>query len=158
MHRWQVLIVVAALGLSGAAQAGAPHDIRVADSKSDTESQAPASTQPPPYQPVQFPMPPESSMDSGNTNVVGSSDTWFGTISISSSRGMDEVHQYYDVAMQSAGWVPFSALMTSDKVVLQYVNQRLKRSAILTLTPKSLWRGTDIDVVVSPLIDQGAHS
>jgi len=156
MYRWHVLIVIAALGLSGAAEAGAPHYVRTADSSSDTTSQ-PSATKPPPYQPVQFPMPPESSMDTSNTNVVGSSDTWFGTISISSSSGMDSVHQYYDVALPSQGWEPLSALMTSDKVVLQYVNKHLGRAAIVTLTPKSLWRGTDIDVVVSPLINQG-HS
>jgi hypothetical protein len=157
MHRWQVFIVIAALGLAGAARAGVPHYVRSADASSDTTSK-PASTEPPPYQPVQFPMPPESSMNSGDTNVVGSSDTWFGTISITSSSGMDSVHQYYDVALPSQGWVPLSALMTSDKVVLQYVNKHLGRAAIVTLTSKSLWRGTDIEVVVSPLIDQAGHS
>jgi hypothetical protein len=154
MHRLHVFVVAAALGLAGAAQA-AP--MRYADSAADTAS-TPPDAAPPPYRPVQFPMPPESDMDSGDTNVVGSSDTWYGTISISCSRGMDEVHQYYDVALPSQGWTPLSALMTSDKVVLQYVNRRLSRAAIVTLTPKSLWRGTDIDVVVSPLIGQTTHS
>ena len=131
--------------------------MRVADASADSAS-APPNSAPPAYRPVQFPMPPDSTMDSGDTNVVGSSDTWFGTISITSSRGMDEVHQYYDVALPSEGWAPLSALMTSDKVVLQYVNQRLGRAAIVTLTSKSLWRGTDIDVVVSPLINRAGHS
>lgn len=154
MHRLQIFLVAAALGLAGAAQA-AP--MRYADSSADSASAPPASA-PPSYRPVQFPMPPESDMDSSDTNVVGSSDTWYGTISITSSRGMDEVHQYYDVALPSEGWAPLSALMTSDKVVLQYVNKHLGRTAIVTLTSKSLWRGTDIDVVVSPLIGQSARS
>lgn len=153
MHRLPVFIVAAALGLAGAAHAAPSY----ADSSADSTS-APPSSSPPSYRPVQFPMPPESSMDSSDTNVVGSSDTWFGTISLTSSRGMDEVHQYYDVALPSEGWTPLSALMTSDKVVLQYVNKHLGRAAIVTLTSKSLWRGTDIDVVVSPLIGQTAHS
>jgi hypothetical protein len=154
MHRLLVFIVAAALGLAGAAQA-AP--MRYADSSADSATTPPESA-PPAYRPVQFPMPPGSSMDSDDTNVVGSSDTWYGTISISSSRGMDEVHQYYDVALPGEGWTPLSALMTSDKVVLQYVNRHLGRAAIVTLTPRSLWRGTDIDVVVSPLIGQTARS
>ena len=97
-------------------------------------------------------------MDSSDTNVVGSSDTWFGTIDISSSSGIDTVHQYYDVALPSQGWEPLSALMTSDKVVLQYVNRHLGRACIVTLEPRSMWRGTDIDVVVSPLINSAGHS
>lgn len=117
-----------------------------------TVAPPPANTAPAPYQPVQFPMPPDSSINSGDTNVVGSSSQWYGMLSITSSRGIDEVHQYYDVALPSDGWMPLAALMTSDKVVLQYVNRRLSRAAIVTLEPKSLWRGTDIEVVVSPLI------
>ncbi len=155
MYRLLIFIVAAFLGLAGSAQAGAA--LRMADSSSDSASTPPDSA-PPPYRPVQFPMPPESSMDSSNTNVVGSSETWYGTISISSSRDMDEVHQYYDVALPAQGWSPLSALMTSDKVVLQYVNKHLGRAAIVTLTPRSLWRGTDVDVVVSPLIGAGARS
>jgi hypothetical protein len=157
MHRSGVFIVAAFVGLSVAAHAAGPNYAPAAAPSPDSASPPPDSSQPPPYQPVQFPMPPESSMDSNDTNVVGSNETWYGTISISSSRGMDEVHQYYDVALPSQGWAPLSALMTSDKVVLQYVNKHLGRACIVTLTSKSLWRGTDIDVVVSPLINQ-AHS
>jgi len=152
MQRLGVFIVAALLALSGAAGAS-----DAADTAPDT-STTPDTAEPLPYQPVQFPMPPESSMDSSDTDVVGSNQTWYGTIRMSSSKGMDEVHQYYDVALPSQGWAPLSALMTSDKAVLQYVNRHLGRACIVTLTAKSLWRGTDIDVVVSPLINQSGRS
>ena len=113
-----------------------------------------AAQPPPPYMPVEFAMPAGSSIDRGNTIVVGDNLNWYGTLAITSDTGMDEAHQFYSSELPREGWEPLASLV-SNRVVLQFVNRHQNRASIVTIDQRTVG-GTHIEVIVAPLI--GGHS
>lgn len=105
---------------------------------------------PPPYMPVEFAMPAGSEIDRGDTTVVGDSLNWYGTLAITSDSGMDEAHQFYSSELPREGWEPVAAL-TSNRVVLQFVNHHQNRASIVTIEPRTVG-GSHIEVIVAPLL------
>lgn len=106
---------------------------------------------PPPFMPVEFAMPPGTSIDRGDTTVVGDNVNWYGTLALTSDSGMDEAHQFYSGELPREGWEPVAALV-SNRVVLQFVNRHQGRACIVTIEPRTALAGSHIEVVVAPLI------
>jgi hypothetical protein len=117
----------------------------------DSDKDAPPP--PPPYMPVEFAMPAGSSIDRGDTIVVGDNLNWYGTLAITSDSGMDEAHQFYSSELPREGWEPVSALM-ANRVVLQFINHHQNRASIVTIEPRTIG-GSHIEIIVAPLL---AHS
>ena len=120
----------------------------------DGDSGPPPPPPPPPYMPVEFAMPAGTSIDRGDTVVVGDNMNWYGTLALTSDTEMDDAHQFYAQELPREGWEPISALV-SDRVVLQFVNRRRARAAIVTIGSRTAVGGSHIEVIVSPLV--GAH-
>ena len=112
-----------------------------------------AAPPPPPYMPVEFAMPAGSSIDRGDTIVVGDNLNWYGTLAITSDSGMDEAHQFYASELPREGWEPISALV-ANRVVLQFVNHHQNRASIVTIQSRTIG-GSHIEIIVAPLL---AHS
>ncbi len=112
-----------------------------------------AAPPPPPYMPVEFAMPAGSSIDRGDTNVVGDNLNWYGTLALTSDTDMDGAHQFYANEMPREGWEPLSVLV-ADRVVLQFVNRHRARAAIVTIGSRTALSGSHIEVIVSPLVGQ----
>ena len=112
-----------------------------------------AAPPPPPYMPVEFAMPAGSSIDRGDTIVVGDNLNWYGTLAITSDTGMDEAHQFYASELPREGWEPISALV-ANRVVLQFINRHQNRASIVTIESRTIG-GSHIEVIVAPLL---AHS
>jgi hypothetical protein len=110
---------------------------------------------PPPYMPVEFAMPAGSTIDRGDTNVVGDNMNWYGTLALTSDTDMDDAHQFYAHEMPREGWEPLSVLV-ADRVVLQFVSRRRGRAAIVTIGSRTALGGSHIEVMMSPLV--GEHS
>jgi hypothetical protein len=108
---------------------------------------------PPPYMPVAFAMPAGSEIDRGDTNVVGDSTNWFGTLALTSDTDMDDAHQFYSHEMPREGWEPLSVLV-ADRVVLQFVNRHRGRAAIVTIGSRTALGGSHIDIIMSPLVSE----
>ncbi len=108
---------------------------------------------PPPYMPVEFAMPAGSSIDRGNTIVVGDNLNWYGTLAVTSDSGMDEAHQFYASELPREGWEPISSLV-ANRVVLQFINHHQNRASIVTIESRTIG-GSHIEIIVAPLI---AHS
>ncbi len=106
---------------------------------------------PPPYMPVEFAMPAGTSIDRGNTIVVGDNVNWYGTLALTSDTEMDDAHQFYANELPREGWEPIAALV-SNRIVLQFINKRQARACIVTINPRTAVGGSHIEVVVSPLI------
>lgn len=122
---------------------------------SDDKDQAAAAPPPPPYMPVEFAMPEGTSIDRGDTSVVGDNLNWYGTLSLTSDAGMDEAHQFYSSELPREGWEPIAALM-ADRVVLQFINKQQGRACIVTIESRTVG-GSHIEVIVAPLLaDHGA--
>jgi hypothetical protein len=117
------------------------------------ESDKDAAPPPPPYMPVEFAMPAGSTIDRGDTIVVGDNLNWYGTLAITSDSGMDEAHQFYSSELPREGWEPVSALM-ANRVVLQFINHHQNRASIVTIEPRTIG-GSHIEIIVAPLL---AHS
>lgn len=105
---------------------------------------------PPPYMPVEFAMPAGSSIDRGDTIVVGDNLNWYGTLAITSDSGMDEAHQFYASELPREGWEPISALV-SNRVVLQFINHHQNRASIVTIESRTIG-GSHIEIIVAPLL------
>lgn len=121
---------------------------------SDSKDQAAAPPPPPPYMPVEFAMPEGTSIDRGDTSVVGDNLNWYGTLSLTSDAGMDEAHQFYSSRLPREGWEPIAALM-SNRVVLQFINRRQRRACIVTIESRTVG-GSHIEVIVAPLLQDGS--
>lgn len=106
---------------------------------------------PPPYMPVEFAMPAGTSIDRGDTIVVGDSMNWYGTLALTSDSDIDSAHQFYASELPREGWEPLAALQ-SNRVVLQFVNRRQNRAAIVTIEGRTALSGSHIEIIVSPLI------
>ncbi len=104
---------------------------------------------PPPYTPVEFAMPAGTSINRGDTTVVGDSINWYGTLSLSSDSNMDDAHQFYSNELPREGWEPVATLV-ANRVVLQFINRRQGRAAIVTIEPRTIG-GSHIEVIVAPL-------
>ncbi len=111
---------------------------------------------PPPYMPVEFAMPAGSSIDRGDTLVVGDNATWYGTLALTSDTDMDGAHQFYAAELPREGWEPLAALV-SNKVVLQFVNHHQNRAAIVTIEGRTVG-GSHIEIIAAPLISAHADS
>lgn len=109
-------------------------------------------TQPGPYQPVAFPMPPGSEIDRDHTLVVGSADQWFGTLALSSGASVNDVNAFYSRSLPERGWFALSSLISSDKVVLQFVNRPRGTAAIVMIEPGGMLSHTQVEVIVAPLV------
>jgi len=109
-----------------------------------------AAPPPPPYMPVEFAMPAGSSIDRGDTIVVGDNLNWYGTLAITSDSDMDEAHQFYASELPREGWEPVSAL-TANRVVLQFINHHQNRASIVTIESRTVG-GSHIEIIVAPLI------
>lgn len=116
------------------------------------ESDKDAAPPPPPYMPVEFAMPAGSSIDRGDTLVVGDSTTWYGTLALTSDTDMDAAHQFYSTELPREGWEPLAALV-SNRVVLQFVNRHQNRAAIVTIEPRTVG-GSHIEIIAAPLVTQ----
>lgn len=114
----------------------------------DKDSSAPP---PPTYMPVEFAMPAGTSINRGDTIVVGDNINWYGTLSLSSDTDMDDVHQFYSNELPREGWEPIAAL-TANRIVLQFINRHQGRACIVTISSRTAVGGSHIEVVVSPLI------
>lgn len=119
---------------------------------SDKETAPP----PPPYMPVEFAMPAGSSIDRGDTIVVGDNLNWYGTLAITSDTGMDEAHQFYSSELPREGWEPLASLV-SNRVVLQFINHRQNRASIVTIDQRTVG-GTHIEVIVAPLVSSRSET
>ncbi|HWU27052.1 MAG TPA: hypothetical protein VN154_11685 [Rhizomicrobium sp.] len=108
---------------------------------------------PAPYMPVEFAMPAGTQIDRGDTTVVGDNLNWYGTLALTSATDMDGAHQFYAREMPREGWEPLSVLV-ADRVVLQFVNRRRARAAIVTIGSRTAVGGSHIEVVVSPLVSE----
>jgi len=110
---------------------------------------------PPPYMPVEFAMPAGSSIDRGDTLVVGDSSTWFGTLALTSDTDMDDAHQFYSAELPREGWEPL-AVLVSNRVVLQFINHHQNRAAIVTIESRTVG-GTHIEIIAAPLVSSRAE-
>ena len=117
------------------------------------DSDKDAAPPPPPYMPVEFAMPAGSSIDRGNTIVVGDNLNWYGTLAVTSDSGMDEAHQFYSSELPREGWEPIAALV-ANRVVLQFINHHQNRASIVTIESRTIG-GSHIEIIVAPLL---AHS
>jgi len=114
------------------------------------QSDKDAGPPPPPYMPVEFAMPAGSSIDRGDTTVVGDNLNWYGTLAVTSDSDMDEAHQFYASELPREGWEPVSALV-ANRVVLQFINRRQNRASIVTIESRTIG-GSHIEIIVAPLI------
>lgn len=138
--------VLAAPACTTADQAGA-HNVPPGTASGDRS--------PPPYQPVQFAMPPDAEIDRDNTLVVGDSVQWYGTFSLTTGQSLDDTSAYYARALPAEGWEALSSLI-SNRVVLQFVNRQRGRACIVTIEPGNMWSRTHVEIVVAPLVAKSA--
>ena len=103
------------------------------------------------YEPVEFPMPPDTEINRDDTNVVGNRAEWFGTLALSSHSSMDDVQQFYGTTLPAKGWQPISSLI-GNRDILQFVNKRVGRACIVMIEDRSILKGSEIQVIVAPLI------
>lgn len=106
---------------------------------------------PPAYMPVEFAMPAGTSIDRGDTIVVGDNINWYGTLALTSDTDMDDAHQFYSSELPREGWEPIAALV-SNRVVLQFINRHQNRAAIVTIESRTAVGGSHIEVIVAPLL------
>jgi hypothetical protein len=114
--------------------------------EADKKTEAP----PPAYSPVEFAMPADTSVDRGDTVVVGDNQNWYGTLALTSDTSMDQVHEFYSSELPREGWEPLASLV-SNRVVLQFINHHQGRACIVTIDPRTAVGGSHIEVIVSPL-------
>ena len=112
---------------------------------------------PPPYQPVEFAMPPGSKIDRDNTLVVGNNVQWFGTLTLTTDFSIDEANAYYSRELPEEGWELLSSLI-ADRVVLQFINRQLGRACIVTINSGRMWSHTHVEIVVAPMVGRTSTS
>jgi hypothetical protein len=123
-----------------------------------TDDDKKAAAPPPPvYSPVEFAMPAGTSIDRGDTLVVGDNLNWYGTLALTSDTDMDGAHQFYSDELPREGWEPIAAL-AANRVVLQFINRRRGRACIVTIEPRTAVGGSHIEVIVSPLSSDHAQA
>ena len=116
------------------------------------DHRSPARMDPPPFMPVEFALPPDTDVNHDGTIVLGDKNQWYGTLSMSSKRNVEEIHRFYVKALTTEGWQELSQLV-SDRVVMQFLNRKRGRACIVTIEGGSLLSGTRIEVVMSPLTE-----
>ena len=149
---WRSLMVCAAAAVMAAA-CTTQQQARESSMDDSGNIATPASAGPaqPAYQPVAFPMPPNSKIDRDDTLVVGSSEEWFGTLALTTKLSVDDANAYYSHALPAQGWEEQSSLI-SNRVVLQFINRARGRACIVTIEEGDILSRTHIEIVVAPLV------
>lgn len=151
------VFLVCATALLAAAACTTSEDANERPARHATAAVPQVRPEPPPYQSVEFAMPPGSEIDRDKTLAVGNNVQWYGTLSLTTDATIDEANAYYARELPAEGWEALSSLI-SDRVVLQFVNRQLSRACIVTIEAGGLWSHTHVEIVVAPLVEKTAVS
>ena len=100
--------------------------------------------------PVDFPAPPDTSANLGDTNVLGDGNHWFGHLSLTTPATIQDTYWFYASKMPASGWEQISSSI-SESVVQIFINRVEGRACVITITARTAFKGSHIDVLISPL-------
>ncbi|MEI6560256.1 MAG: hypothetical protein WCO00_17800 [Rhodospirillaceae bacterium] len=101
----------------------------------------------------QFPVPPHATVVLADTVIIGDDEDWSGQVFLVAPYTVIQITQFYRTEMPKNGWIE-TAIVRSRRTSISYT--RGNRVATLRLSPqKDDSRGTDIDLVISPIQTQG---
>ncbi|MEI7608480.1 MAG: hypothetical protein WCJ64_13975 [Rhodospirillaceae bacterium] len=100
----------------------------------------------------QFPVPPHATVVLADTVIIGDDEDWSGQVFLTAPYTVIQITQFYRAEMPKNGWIE-TAIVRSRRTSISYT--RGNRVATLRLTPqKDDAKGTDIDLVISPIQTQ----